>query len=77
MPEEKVISNWDEIDDNTTPVVSSWDETESTTVKKKDGTQEVTKPLNIGSAKSNFSQLNSNSQSSERISESSLNPILL
>ena len=70
MPEEKVISNWEEIDDNTTPVVSSWDETESTTVKKKDGTQEVTKPLNNGSAKSDVSQLNSNSQSSTSNSNS-------
>ena len=66
MPEEKVISNWEEIDDNTTPVVSSWDETESTTVKKK----EVTKPLNNGSAKSDVSQLNSNSQSSTSNSNS-------
>ena len=66
MPEEKVISNWEEIDDNTTPVVSSWDETESTTVKKK----EVTKPLNNGSAKSDVSQSNSNSQSSTSNSNS-------
>jgi len=55
MPEEKVISSWEEIADEATPV-TSWDETE-VPVKKKDGTQLSTN----GSVKSDVSQSKSNS----------------
>jgi len=55
MPEEKVISSWDEIEDEATPV-TSWDET-TQSLKKKDGTQLSTN----GSVNSAASQSSSKS----------------